>query len=193
LPKFQRFSAKAEGHGVPIALSTIFASVNPCRDSLTVKSKVDKDATFCVFSSVLNQLDPILKNSQTTPVRGNGETILLVEDESALREMAASILEDYNYRVLKASCGPEAIKVWEANKGDIALLFTDLVMPKGLSGIDIGERFLNEKPSLELIYTSGYRLESIPKHLKVSEKYVFVPKPYKPSVLVQIIRQTLDS
>lgn len=186
------FPAQAAGHGAPIAPSTIFPSVKLHRGWITVKSKVDKDVTFCVFSSVLNQVDPILKNSRTTPVRGDGETILLVEDESARREMAASILENDNYRVVKASCGPEAIKVWEANKGDTTLRFTDPVMPKGLSRIDVGERFLNEKPSLKIFYTSGYRLSSIPKHLKVNEKYVFAPKPYLPSVLVPTSRQTSD-
>jgi hypothetical protein len=83
--------------------------------------------------------------------------------------VAATILEGYNYRVLSAASGPEAIEIWNSHKDEIAMLFTDIVMPHGLSGIDIGEKFFQEKPSLKIIYTSGYRLDAIPRSMKIKD------------------------
>lgn len=186
------FTTKSDGKGTGLGLSTAYSVVKQHKGWITVKSEVDKGTTFKVFFPVLKESDPISSSTPDSPPTGRGETILLVEDENALREMATTILTGYNYHVLSASSGPEAIDLWATHKDSIAMLFTDIVMPHGYSGIDIGERFYKERPSLKIIYTSGYRLDAIPRSMKMKESGIFIPKPYIPSALAKLIRDTLD-
>lgn len=187
------FTTKCEGKGTGLGLSTAYTVVKQHKGWITVKSKIDKGTTFTVYFPALNESVSSSTTALDSPLTGGGETILLVEDENALREMASTILTGYNYRVLSAASGPEAIKIWEEHNEEIALLFTDIVMPLGLSGIDIGEKFQDEKPSLKIIYTSGYRLDAIPKSMKIKNSGIFIPKPYIPSNLAKVIRETLDA
>lgn len=187
------FTTKSEGKGTGLGLSTAYTVVKQHKGWITVESKLGKGTAFTVFFPALDETSSsVTATIETTPT-GGGETILLVEDENALREMASTILQGYNYRILAAASGPEAIEIWEEHKDEIDLLFTDIVMPMGLSGIDIGERFRNEKPSLKVIYTSGYRLDAIPKSMKIRSTGVFIPKPYIPSSLAKVIRDTFQA
>jgi hypothetical protein len=157
------------------------------------KSKVDKRTVFCVFFVVLNQSDPIPKCAQAVPIPSGKETIRLVEGEQALLRTATSGPCAHNYWVSTHTDGPEAVKIRDANKNHVSLLFKNLITSKEVSCIDLGRRFFIEKPSLKIICPSGHRLAAIPGYLKVNENGIFVPQPCIPSVLVQIIRQTLDS
>ncbi len=96
-----------------------------------------------------------------TQVRGGGETILVVEDEPVLRDLAQLILQDCGYRVLQAGSGVEALTVWQKHQGAIDLLLTDMIMPDGLSGNDLAESLLEHKPALKIIFTSGYNVEDL--------------------------------
>lgn len=187
------FTTKCEGKGTGLGLSTVYSVVKQHKGWISVTSAVGRGTSFHVYFPVLGEPSPASKHPPEVPPTGKGETILLVEDENALRQMATAILTGYNYRILTAASGLEAVEVWNQHKDDISMLFTDIVMPQSLSGIDIGERFLQEKPSLKVIYTSGYSLNVIPKSIMIRRSGIFIPKPYTPSVLAKVIRQTLDS
>jgi two-component system, cell cycle sensor histidine kinase and response regulator CckA len=187
------FTTKSEGKGTGLGLYTVYGIVKQHKGWLTVKSKIDKGTSFALYFPALANSEIASISTTEPPLSGGGETILLVEDEVALREMARTILTGFNYRIITAGCGPEAIEVWEKHKDEISMLFTDIVMPKGLSGIDIGEKFHQEKPSLRILYTSGYQLDAIPRSMKIRETGTFIPKPYIPSDLAKVIRQVLDS
>lgn len=187
------FTTKSEGKGTGLGLSTAYTVVKQHKGWIRVKSGIDQGTCFRIYFPALDESGPISDPTTEAPPAGGGETVLLVEDETALREMAGTILEGYNYRVLSAASGPEAIEIWQEYQDEIDLLFTDIVMPHGLSGIDIGEKFYREKPSLKIIYTSGYRLDAIPKSMKIKESGIFIPKPYIPSSLARIIRETLNT
>lgn len=186
------FTTKAAGKGTGLGLPTVYGIVKQHNGWLTVKSEIDKGTTFDLYFPALENPEAITTARNEAPPAGGGETILVVEDETALREMARTILNGFNYRVLTAASGPEAIQVWEKHKDEIAMLFTDIVMPHGMTGIDIGEKFHQENAALKIIYTSGYRLDAIPKSMKIRETGAFVPKPYIPSNLAKVIRQVLD-
>ena len=119
-------------------------------------------------------------------------TILLVEDEPILRELACTILGDYEYRVLEAGSGVEALKVFEAHKGDIALLLTDMVMPEGMSGRELAEELSRRKPSLKVIYTSGYSSDIMGAEANMRADIKFLQKPYPPPLLAKTVRECLD-
>ena len=123
--------------------------------------------------------------------RGN-ETILVAEDEPALRELVVEILQFHGYRVHSASSGGHALEVWARYREDIDLLVTDMVMP-GMSGSQLAERLKKEEPTLRVIYTSGYSPGMAGKDLALLEGFNFLPKPYPPSKLAKLVRECLDA
>ncbi len=125
-------------------------------------------------------------------VRGGSETILLVEDESAVLMMAKGILQRLGYQVLTAPSGDEAVPLWREQAEKIDLLLTDMVMPGSLNGRELAERLVQEKPDLRVLYTSGYSMELIGTNLTTSKNFVFLPKPYHPDTLAQSVRSCLD-
>jgi len=123
--------------------------------------------------------------------RGN-ETILVVEDEPALRELVVNILELCGYRTYQAETGVAALPVWEKHKDEIDLLLTDMVMPEGMSGRQLAERLQAQDPGLKVIYTSGYSPGMAGKDIALLEGFNFLAKPYPPSRLALVVRECLD-
>ena len=101
------------------------------------------------------------------------------------------ILKDYDYQVLEASTGVEALKVWDEHNGKIDLLLTDMVMPEGMTGRELAEELKMRKPSLKVIYTSGYSSEVMGQDLGLRD-IKFLQKPYPPPQLAQTVRECLD-
>src|SRR5204863_4979869 len=128
---------------------------------------------------------------QKSAVKGGHETILLVEDEPVLRELARVILRDYQYEVIEAGTGAEAIKIWEQHQGKIDLLLTDMVMPEGMTGRELAEQLKRQKPELKVIYTSGYSADVMGQENGVRD-IKFLQKPYPPPELAQAVRDCLD-
>ena len=123
---------------------------------------------------------------------GRKETILLVEDEPMLRELAKIILNDYKYHVLEAATGVEALKVWHEHHGQVDLLLTDMVMPEGMTGRELAVQLKKRKPDLKVIYTSGYSPDSGGRDIGQTDT-VFLAKPYLPPQLARMVRLSLDS
>ena len=126
-------------------------------------------------------------------VRGGNETILLVEDEGALRASMRKALSQLGYRVLESVNGVEALKVWEQHHDEIDLLLTDLVMPGGMTGKDLAGRLLNENPKLKVIYTSGYSIDVVGRDFPLEEGVNFLAKPFGARKLAQTVREKLDA
>jgi CheY-like chemotaxis protein len=125
-------------------------------------------------------------------VCGGKETILLVEDESVLRERVRDILCQYDYRVIEAASGVEALKAWDEHDGQVDLLLTDMVMPEGKTGSEVAAQLRKCKPKLKVIFTSGYSEEVMGKDFSQSDM-AFPAKPYLPPQLTQMVRQCLDA
>ena len=125
-------------------------------------------------------------------VRGGKETILLVEDEVALLELLREILQHYEYRVLIATSGIEAVRVWEQYEGQVDLLLTDMIMPGGMTGSDLATVLKQRKPQLKVIYASGYSSALTGKEFTQGDN-IFLAKPYQPNQVAHLIRNTLDS
>jgi two-component system cell cycle sensor histidine kinase/response regulator CckA len=125
--------------------------------------------------------------------RGGCETILIVEDEAGVREFAAAVLQPSGYRVLQARSGREALEVWSRHRERVDLLLTDMVLPDDLSGHDLATKLIAEKPSLAVVYTSGYFQDTDGRELESADNAAFLHKPYHPRALSSAVRQMLDA
>ena len=160
---------------------------------MEVESVVDQGTSFRIYLPRIPKTKTIrLAPPKTNPPRGQGETILLVEDEIALREVAVEALTLFGYRVLSASDGEEALKLWEQHRGDIDLVLTDMKMPKGLSGLELAEKLWRTKSSLKIIIMSGYSLEMLRDNTIGGVVYTFLAKPFELRVLAEAVRHCLD-
>jgi len=187
------FTTKEIGKGAGLGLATVYGIVKQHRGWITVESKPGAGSTFVLyFPSVLKPAETAAPRSQPRLPATGTETLLIVEDEAALRELVVRVLELCGYRIYEAGNGAEAIRVWEEHKRDIDLMLTDMVMPGGVSGRQLAERLQKENPALKVIYTSGYSPGMAGKDVALMEGFNFLAKPYPPSRLAQVVRECLD-
>lgn len=187
------FTTKEIGKGTGLGLATVYGIVKQHDGWIDASSELNKGATFDVFlpadeSSIPEKEE--VDNQQA--IVGGIETILLVEDEQVLREMACDILQSYGYKILEASSGREALGIWKEAGGQIDLLLTDLVMPEGISGVNLAERLLDDRPDLKIVFTSGYSAGEINPELLARSQAHFLQKPYTQAQLAKIVRNCLD-
>jgi CheY-like chemotaxis protein len=118
---------------------------------------------------------------------------LLVEDEEPVRQVVRSILEGLGYRVFEAESGASALAVWRQRRDEIALLLTDVVMPEGLTGLELAEKLWAEAPNLPVVLTSGYSPQMAGQQRGLGEGVPFLQKPYPPEKLATMVRDALDA
>ena len=186
------FSTKEVGQGAGLGLSTCYGIIKQSGGHISVYSEPLRGSTFKVY---LPQIEPLLVpipslNSTSMP-RGT-ETILLVEDDPALREMAADLLGRLGYRVLSAANGIDALSLkHQQDSGYIDLLFTDIVMPH-MSGRELSERVRMLSPHTKILFTSSYSENAVLHHGVLEEGVMLLQKPFSPSVLARKLRDVLD-
>jgi PAS domain S-box-containing protein len=188
------FSTKEVGKGTGLGLATVYGIVKQHRGWIEVSSQVGCGTTFKIYFPATARENDATSETSTAPqvVRGGKETILLVEDEPVLRELVRDILGQYQYRVIEAASGVEALKAWDLHDGQIDLLLTDMVMPEGMTGSDVAAQLRRRKPDLKVIFTSGYSAEVMGRDFSHGDA-AFLSKPYLPPQLAQTVRQCLDA
>ena len=186
------FTTKDIGQGTGMGLATVRGMVQQHGGWVEVESCVGKGSTFRVYLPAVAQPPAAPAVSQVKkPARGQG-TILMVEDEPELRRLTGMILVKTGYKVLEAADGPEALELWRKHRAEIDMLYTDMVMPGGLSGIDLAQRVLADKPRVKVIITSGYNTE-MPDLSKATEfSLVYLPKPCAAATLLSLIQKCLQ-
>jgi two-component system cell cycle sensor histidine kinase/response regulator CckA len=187
------FTTKEVGKGTGLGLATTFSIVQQHQGWINVYSEVGHGTTFRIYLPRLAKVsEQKPEKSALTIMRGGDETILLVEDDTFLRASVSKALSKLGYRVLEAVNGIEALEIWKQNRDGIHLLLTDLVMPGGINGKDLGERLLKDNPKLKVIYASGYSAEVAAKGFPLEEGVNFLTKPFQAQKLAQTIRKRLD-
>jgi CheY-like chemotaxis protein len=187
------FTTKDVGKGTGLGLATVFGIVQQHQGWINVYSEVGQGTTFHIYLPRLARPTG-LKTAQPplTSIVGGHETILVVEDEPSLRRLVQSTLTRLGYRVLEAPTGVVALEMWKQHHHEIQLLFTDMVMPDGVSGKDLAQRLLRENPALKVIYTSGYSAEIVNRNFPVHEGVNFLAKPFEAHKLARTVRNRLD-
>jgi CheY-like chemotaxis protein len=190
------FTTKEIGKGTGLGLATVYGIVKQHEGWVEANSVPGQGSTFDVFFPATDEVPATVTKEETTftasTVAGGTETILIVEDEPILREMARDILEGCGYKTLEASCGNEALDVWNNYASRIDLLLTDMVMPGGVSGVDLAERLQAGQPRLRIVFTSGYAANEVNREVLDKTHAHFLPKPYTHDELAQTVRECLD-
>jgi signal transduction histidine kinase/ActR/RegA family two-component response regulator len=187
------FTTKEVGKGTGLGLATVHGMVNQNAGWIEVDSTVGQGATFNIYFPTAENAPEERPAGRGGPrARGNGEIILVVEDEPVLRELVREILEASGYRALVAASGREALQVW-ANRGeDVSLLLTDMAMPDGMSGRELAAKLQAQNPRLPVIFSSGYAQETLEGRERARPDQVFLSKPYHPADLARSVRAALD-
>lgn len=188
------FTTKERGKGTGLGLATAYGIVKQHEGWIEVSSEEKHGATFDLYFPQYKGSAPAeVKKPRTLPVQGGSETILVVEDEPSVRILASSVLTQYGYHVIEAASGAEGFLVWEKHGSEIDMLLTDVVMPGGITGGELAEQLLQKKPTLKVLMSSGYHLDSLRQKFAVQKGIRFLPKPFSPEKLAQTVRECLDS
>jgi CheY-like chemotaxis protein len=187
------FTTKPEGKGTGLGLATCRTIVQQSGGHIDVDSSVGRGTTFKIyFPQVDEPLDADTKFIKTGPLPRGTETLLLVEDEPVLRQLAQLVLEGQGYAVLLAANGQDALRVAQEHKEPpIRLVVTDVVMPQ-MGGKVMAEWLKTTYPDLKILFTSGYTDEAIARQGVQEPGVAFLPKPYKPEILIHRVREELD-
>lgn len=187
------FTTKEVGKGTGLGLATVYGIVAQHKGWIEVASQPGRGSTFDIYLPSQSQIViPSADAARPSGSMAGSETILVVEDEMAMRLMVRQVLRRYGYRILGAANGIEALRVWQEQNGKVDLLLTDMVMPGGLSGRDLADKLLAEKADLRVVYVSGYSLDFVNQGLNLRKGMRFLPKPFQPESLVQAVRDCLD-
>ena len=188
------FTTKEFGKGTGLGLATVYGIVKQHQGWIEVQSQVGQGTTFRLYLPPSAEgADKPAERTDSGPLRGGKETVLVVEDEPPVRWIVKDVLERQGYRVIEAGNGVEALAAWHRHQNEISLLLTDVVMPSGLSGQELAEKFQSQKPGLRVIYTSGYSVQVAGKGLQVMDGLNFLQKPFDANRLARSVRQCLDS
>jgi len=186
------FTTKGRGKGTGLGLSMVYGIVKQSGGSIWVYSELNRGSTFKIYLPAL--LEAQVPDSINEPSGGlvqGSETVLVVEDESAVRSFTRMVLERSGYRVLEAADGDQALSVSQGHAGEIQLLVTDMVMP-GMGGRQVAETLERRRPSIRVLYLSGYAENSLAQRGTLGSDLPFLQKPFTMEALLQKVRQVLD-
>lgn len=189
------FTTKGVGKGTGLGLAMVQNIVYQHKGWITVDSVPGKGTEFTIFLPAAHPNDSSKSPSITEPAqwkRVGGETILFVEDDDKSREISKAVLDQFGYNVLTAQDAIQALELWRKYKDKIVLLLTDVILPRGINGKQLAEQLCSEKPTLKVILTTAYNPELTNIEFAELKKWLFLQKPYLPSALVNIVRQSLD-
>jgi hypothetical protein len=187
------FTTKAPGKGTGLGLSTVYGIVRQSGGTVWVDSEPGRGTTFKIHlprardDVVVSEAPP----HETAPMRG-AETILLLEDDPGVADLAQEILAAQGYRVLAARLPSEALRLAGGHAGPIHLLVTDVIMPEA-SGRQCAEQLQAQRPSMKVLYVSGYTDDAIARHGVLDPGVAFLAKPFSPDALARKVRAVLDS
>ncbi|MCW8132448.1 MAG: PAS domain S-box protein [Planctomycetota bacterium] len=186
------FTTKEAGKGTGLGLAMVFGVVQQSGGGIDVCSEPGAGSTFKLYFPVAKEGVAVRPEPEEQPAGTHGsETILLVEDEEAVRELSSMILKRQGYRIHAAVNGKDALRVAEAAAEPIDLVLTDVVMPN-TSGPDMVARLKEKWQRLKVLFMSGYTDDAVVRHGLLESTLAFIPKPYTPEALVRKVREVLD-
>ncbi|MBI4401803.1 MAG: response regulator [Nitrospirae bacterium] len=187
------FTTKEQGKGTGLGLSTVYGIVKQSGGSVWVYSEPGEGTTFKIYlPRVTEEPEGDVPVQEPAELPRGAETILLIEDEAMVRELASTVLEAAGYEVLQAENGSEALRVCQEHAGPIHLMVTDVVMPE-MSGREAADRLASLQPGMKVLFLSGYTDNAIVHHGILDPDTAFLQKPFTPDALTRKVRQVLDA
>ena len=187
------FTTKEAGKGTGIGLATVASIVKQHHGWIEVESTPGQGSTFRVLLPLSTSPTPAAAATAEVPRSpGGNETILLVEDEANIRQVVALVLRHHGYRVIEAADGSAGLLRWQENRAGIHALVTDMVMPGGLTGLELAGQIRAEHPRLPVLIFSGYTPDLI-GHAEAARAYTYLAKPCDTEVLLRSLRAALDA
>lgn len=193
------FTTKPAERGTGLGLATIRSIVEQHQGTVSVDSQVGRGTTFHVWLAlqapeVEVRAEPtVAKAAAAQGLVGGHEGILLVEDQENLRELVAAILGNLGYRVFEAGNGGDALDLWHRHPKEISLLFTDMVLPDGMTGGELAAALLGEKADLHVLLTSGHGFAELAEDADLPTDLHFLQKPFTKAILGDAVRRCLDA
>ena len=186
------FTTKPVGTGTGLGLSTVYGIVTQSGGSVRAESTIGTGTAFKVYLPVADaSVTPLREAQPPVDVPSGSETILVVEDEQALRELAVRMLGDRGYRVLSAEGAEHALQIVEQEERRIDLLVTDLVMPR-MGGRELADRVRAVIPRVGVLFMSGYAGEAVTRDGVLEPEAAFLAKPFSSNDLASKVRDVLD-
>lgn len=185
------FTTKPDGLGTGLGLSVVFGIVKQHGGFIDIDSEEDHGTEIHLYLPEAKGMAETARSTGDTSVRQGTETILLVEDEPAVRKLARIFLTRAGYHVIEASDGEEAVAQFRAHRDEISLALLDVVLPKA-NGREIMEKIVQLKPDIRVLFTSGYAADGIHTNFILRENLVLLPKPYNSEQLLNKVREVLD-
>jgi two-component system, cell cycle sensor histidine kinase and response regulator CckA len=187
------FTTKPVGQGTGLGLSTVYGIVKQSDGFVWVYSEPGLGTTFKIYLPRVGAEHPLPPHAERRPAaRGGSETILIVEDEDMVRALAIRSLRDHGYRVLEARQGAEALHQLELNANGVDLVISDVVMPE-MGGRELAQRIAALRPSLPVLFISGYTGEDVIERGLLDAGAPFQQKPFGPDSLARKVREMLDA
>ncbi len=181
------------GKGTGLGLATVYGIVKQSQGFIYVYSEPGRGTSFKIYLPRAETVTPPrLSRPAPAAAPGGGETVLLVEDEEAVRTLTRHVLEMKGYHVIEAGDGQEALRRADHYDAPIHLLVTDVVMPH-LGGRELADRLTRLRPDLRLLYLSGYTDDAVVRHGVLEAEVAFLQKPFTPNDLALKVRQVLDA
>lgn len=187
------FTTKGPGKGTGLGLATVYGIVKQSGGSIFVYSETGLGTSFKIyFPRIMSgEEEVVLKKKTSVSLPWGTETILLAEDEDAVRSLSRQLLESCGYKVIEARDGIEALEILEAAAGEIDLLVTDVVMPR-MGGRELAEKIGETMPDLPILFTSGYTGDAVIRHGVLGTTLNFVAKPFELDDVARKVREMLD-
>ena len=187
------FTTKEKGKGTGLGLATVYGIVKQSGGYIEAESKPGQGSIFKIYlPQVCEPVSEDMPQAEDGRPLAGSETVLLVEDEPAVRELIRDFLQQSGYKVLEPNSGPEALKIFQTYGREIPLLITDVVMPQ-MSGPSLANRLKELKPDLKVLYISGYTDEAVLKQGISTSQVAFLQKPFSQETLARKVREVLES